>query len=55
MFSREELWDIRDRAEDMASIKSLNSGWKRIYLNLADAANSLDAFIARTEENIRDE
>lgn len=47
-FTRQELQIIRERAEGKANIPNLNSGWKRMYLALADAANHLDAAIART-------
>lgn len=50
-FTRKELQNLRERAEEMASIDNLNSGWKRVLLRLADAACCLDAFIARTEES----
>ena len=48
-FTREELQDLRERAKDRAGVGHLNASWKRAYLRLADAAATLDAFIARTE------
>ena len=48
-FEREELWAIRGKALDQSKIEGLNSQWKRCYENLADAADYLDAMIARTE------
>jgi hypothetical protein len=50
-FTREELQNLKEKAEKMACIEHLNSGWKRVLLRLADAACCLDAFIARTEES----
>lgn len=50
MFSRDELIELRKRAEDMAQIEGLNPHWMRAYLQLADAADRLDAMIARTQE-----
>jgi len=45
-FTREELQNITNRAVALA--KEQHSLWKRVYEQLADAASSLDAFIART-------
>jgi len=47
-FERKELWDIRSRADEAANVENLNSHWKRAYLRLSDAANFVDAIIART-------
>jgi hypothetical protein len=47
-FTREELQNIRDRAEDSAQVFP-SIYWKRAYENLADSANNLDAIMARTE------
>jgi len=52
MFERKELILLRKRAEEDARIEGLNPGWKRAYLRLADAADNLDAMIARTEDNL---
>ena len=49
-FTREELQNLRIKAEDSAGVYHLNTSWKRAYLRLADAATTLDAFIARTED-----
>lgn len=49
-FDRGELWEIETRANYMADGKGLNPTWSRAYRRLADAANILDAFIARTME-----
>ena len=46
-FERKELWEIRSRAEKQAEIV-VNPHWKRAYRWLADAADRLDAMIART-------
>jgi hypothetical protein len=48
-FTRDELIDIRDRAEEMSRQTSLYPAWSRAYLALADAADCLDAAIARAE------
>ena len=47
-FEREELWAIRGKALDHSKTEGLNSQWKRCYETLADAADYLDAMIART-------
>ena len=46
-FTREELMDLRDRAI-LLSQENISGSWKRKYLALADAADSLDAFNARS-------
>ena len=46
-FSRDELIEIRDKAEDLATEEHLNETWRRAYLALADAADHLDAMWAR--------
>ena len=48
-FSREELQDIRGKASAQSEIEGLNISWKRAYLRFADAADHLDAMLARTE------
>lgn len=52
MFSREELIELRGRAEKEAQIEGINETWKRAYLALADAADHLDAMEARTEAKV---
>lgn len=52
-FTREEYQEISERAVKMQR-KVKNAYWKRAYLRLADAADTLDAMEARTEE-IEDE
>ena len=47
-FEREELQEIRRRAEESADIEGLNPRWRRAYLQLSDAANLVDAIMART-------
>ena len=47
VIEREELISIRDRAD--SEVQHLNGRWKRAYQNLAEAADRLDAMIARTE------
>lgn len=49
-FTREELQEIRMKADDAASVYQVDTSWKRAYLRLADAATILDAFMARREE-----
>ena len=46
-FTQEELQEIRQRAEVWAERVTMPS-WKRAYLRLADAADTLDAMEART-------
>jgi hypothetical protein len=48
-FTREELCDIRDRAEQVSQQASLHPFWSRAYVALADAADALDAALARAE------
>ena len=43
----EELIEMRDKAEDLATEEHLNETWRRAYLALADAADHLDAMWAR--------
>lgn len=49
-FERKELQKIRMRAWKAAEEFEINTSWKRAYLRLSDAANTLDALIARSEE-----
>lgn len=46
--NRNELIDLREQAESMIT-GTANLSWVRAYERLADAANNLDAMIARTE------
>lgn len=48
-FEREELQKIRDRAWKESQIEGLNEFWVSACLRLAEAADYLDAMIARTE------
>ena len=50
MFERHELIELREKAQHYAAIKNLNPDWQRAYLGLADAADRIDAMIARTED-----
>lgn len=50
-FERKDLIMLRAKATLEAEQKGLNSAWKRAYLRLADAADNLDAMIARTADN----
>jgi len=49
-FERKELQKLRQRGERAAGDFEINTSWKRAYLALSDAANILDALIARSEE-----
>ena len=49
MFTRVELMKLETKATEEAEIGGLSPSWRRAYLRLADAANNLDAMIARTE------
>ena len=49
MFSREELQNIRDKALEDANTEHLNPSWRQVLLRLANAADHLDAIIARTK------
>lgn len=46
---RKEMQNIRKKAEKNAA-EVPSKLWKRAYLRLADAADKIDAMIARTEE-----
>lgn len=46
--SREDLQALREQALEAAK-KVANPSWQRVYWDLAQAADVLDAFIARTE------
>jgi len=48
-FTRKELQELSQRACKLKNIID-NPYWKRAYERLEDAANILDAFMARTEE-----
>ena len=48
MVTREEMADIYHRALQLADTTPV-SCWKRAYENLAFAADTLDAMLARTE------
>ena len=49
-FTREELQEIRMKAEEAADVYRGDTSWRRAYLRLVDAATTLDAFMARKEE-----
>jgi len=48
-FNREKLQEIRREAYRSCGVEGLNPSWKRAYERLADAADHLDAMVARTE------
>lgn len=47
-FTREFLWELRDKARDFSELSGLNTHWKRAYEAIMDAADRLDAMIARS-------
>ena len=49
-FDRGELKEICRRAKEDAEIPHMHLYWQRALLNLADAADRLDAMIARSTE-----
>lgn len=50
MFNRERLQKIEEEAfQESGSVT--NSQWRRALIQLADAADRLDAMIARTEDH----
>ena len=53
-FTRGELQKLETKAKAQADIYQLNTSGKRVYLRLAAAATTLDAFIARTEDHGKD-
>jgi len=53
MFGRDRLQKIRDEAHQLAECGGVtNINWQRAYAQLADAADRLDAMVARTEERV---
>ncbi len=52
-FSREELQTIKERALGGSRSVGNPNAWQRAYLALADAADRLDAMIARSTEHER--
>lgn len=54
-FDRQELQGIRGRASVLGKEVITNALWKRAYLKLADAADCLDAMVARTQEKLEDQ
>ena len=53
-FKREELQKLRVRAERAAGDYVLCTSWKRAYYALGDAANTLDALIARRDQELKE-
>lgn len=52
MFTREELIALRRKAKEEVAMKpgeGIDQHWQRAFLRLSDAADCLDAMIARTE------
>lgn len=52
MWTRNELKEIRDRAELEASINGISDNWKHACLMLASAADRLDAMTDRIERGL---
>jgi len=52
-FKREELQQIRQRADRIAGDYQISTVWTRAYQALADAANTLDAMFARREVELK--
>jgi hypothetical protein len=48
MYTREELWEIRGRANFLAGPGVSTSEWTKALQDLAYAADRLDAMVART-------
>ena len=48
ILDRDFLITLRNTANEYATVDGRSSDWARAYLNLSDAANFLDAMIART-------
>ena len=48
-FTREELWLIIKKAVPMSQVPFLSERWRDVYQALADAADTLDALMARAE------
>lgn len=49
MFTREELQHIRDKALEIVEDDGHSTNWRAAIYKLANAADYLDAMIARTE------
>ena len=54
MFEREELQHIRDTAYDLANTEGTNPHWRTVLLRLGNAADHLDAMLARIEVKAND-
>jgi len=52
MWTRQELIEIRERAELEASIKGVNEKWRHACLELASAADRLDSITHRIESGL---
>ena len=49
-FTRDELMELRDKAKELSRESHVSELWKRAYIALEDAADKLDAMIARSTE-----
>jgi hypothetical protein len=47
-FQRDELIALRERARQLANVPGTMRNWQEAYLAIANAADRLDAMIART-------
>lgn len=52
MWTRDELKETRDRAEQEAGINGTSENWKHACLMLASAADRLDAMTDRIERGL---
>lgn len=52
LWDRKTLQALRKTADQQAQKKELNPHWKKVFEDLSQAANCLDAFLARTEIGI---
>ncbi len=52
MWTREELKEMRDRAELEASINGIGDNWKHACLMLASATDRIDAMTDRIERGL---
>lgn len=53
-FKREELQKLRIRADRAAGDYVISTCWKRAFIALSDAANTLDALIARRDQELKE-
>lgn len=51
-FNRTELQEIYDRANEQAGFQGKNTSWLNAYSRLRDAADALDAMMARSASKV---